>query len=28
MAYAPNLVKEFLPKVETIIKKVKSVLYL
>ena len=28
MAYAPNLVKEFLPKVDTIIKKVKSVLYL
>ena len=28
MAYAPNLVKEFLPKVETIIKKVKGVLYL
>ena len=28
MAYAPNLVTEFLPKVETIIEKVKKVLYL
>ncbi len=28
MAYAPNLVAEFLPKPETIIQKVKSVLYL
>jgi pyruvate dehydrogenase E1 component beta subunit len=28
MAYAPNLVKEFLPKAETIIEKVKNVLYL
>ena len=28
MAYAPNLVTEFLPKAETIIKKVKKVLYL
>tara|TARA_B100000579_G_C22804414_1_gene841696 strand:+ start:739 stop:1716 length:978 start_codon:yes stop_codon:yes gene_type:complete len=28
MAYAPNLVKEFLPKTETIIEKVKNVLYL
>ena len=28
MAYAPNLVTEFLPKVETIVEKVKKVLYL
>jgi len=28
MAYAPNLVKEFLPKTETIIEKVKNLLYL
>ena len=28
MAYSPNLVKEFLPKTETIIEKVKNVLYL
>ena len=28
MAYAPNLVTEFLPKAQTIIEKVKSVLYL
>ena len=28
MAYAPNLVTEFLPKVETVIEKVKKVLYL